>query len=115
MVDPKKLRVFCPVAGCEDPFVADTNKKNDYNNVHFFKVRTTVPNKASLFKPLTPLQHRAFTTKHGVVLLGSPDYIAPPGKSIFGNNRLCPPMGGTCFLFKFKYRHFQENELVGID
>ncbi|ETV65457.1 hypothetical protein H257_17823 [Aphanomyces astaci] len=37
MADPSKKRVVCPVVDCEDKFVADTNKKSHYTNVHFTK------------------------------------------------------------------------------
>ncbi|RHY10487.1 hypothetical protein DYB25_012384 [Aphanomyces astaci] len=58
MADPSKKRVVCPVVDCEDKFVADTNKKSHYTNVHFTKNPSIAPYRPSMFADMCDEDHK---------------------------------------------------------
>ncbi|ETV79112.1 hypothetical protein H257_07848 [Aphanomyces astaci] len=57
MANPSKKRVVCPVVDCEDKFVADTNKKSHYTNVHFTKNPSIAPYRPSMFADMCDEDH----------------------------------------------------------
>ncbi|RHZ31382.1 hypothetical protein DYB37_012226 [Aphanomyces astaci] len=83
MAGPSKKRVVCPVVDCEDKFVADTNKKSHYTNVHFTKNPWIAPYRPSMFADMCDEDLDEYTRRTGIVLHSSPHFERPTQSSVF--------------------------------
>ncbi|RHY00160.1 hypothetical protein DYB36_014260 [Aphanomyces astaci] len=80
---PKQEACSMSCRDCEDKFVADSNKKSHYTNVHFTKNPSIAPYRPSMFADMCDEDHDEYTRRTGIVLHSSPHFERPTQSSVF--------------------------------